>query len=715
MPFETRRGVFLEAGRRVDLLGTAPAPKGIKEMSNLYAGASSKSRMVPSWDPDRLHTAWRRVSKDNAVAVGPGLAEALSILGHPYPLFDVVDRILARDCSGRASLDLEDFLHAVSTYEAYMENKREAAFESMAGGDDEVLSKDAITILQQLGVPAMTGVAEELEQVGTDIDFEVFDTVYLELMDRAGLTNDEHKRLQLRFEELEDSSGTITAQECLAALSWHESLIQLAGGPGVMKALVEETLERQAAGRLWLSVPTWTKVAAAAQAPDAGVATPNAVAEHIVLEDQTTRVTSTAFMAAATVLHSRIVDGLRRTLERLGLDEDSVPTDSLLAVFEELGFVGVTSDMDSFLHACDMQGESELTFFEFFTIVFRYCQADGVTEAESKDINGVFARMDQDCSGTLEAGEIGPVIRWLGYHPTQFRVWDFMEEFGVDFHSHIDALEFRRLAAKYKSLRLKEVRKIFLSQDRAVDDHTIHVKELRKLLVAVGYEPTREEILDLVEEAGGRNVHIDFHGFKRLELTYRRRVQEAMARLGGFTDGEVERFHMYFKMRNGGGPLSGSAMRQLFFEIFPDKSKDLRIHTFIAKVMRESHVENGSMCGFDQFMELVAKIQEETDRSMVIHALRLRQDLGLTGVEVKQFRDLFLLADEDASGDLCFEELCSMFTQVVSLDMATKREIMAQVMELGDQSGGLDFWGFLEFMHAVQSKRWRGLRFSPAS
>mmetsp|Transcript_77038 Transcript_77038/g.238585 ORF Transcript_77038/g.238585 Transcript_77038/m.238585 type:complete len:572 (-) Transcript_77038:84-1799(-) len=564
----------------------------------------------------------------------------------------------------------------------------------------------------------MTGLTEEIQGMTDEVDLEVFETIYEEVVQRAGLTHDEHKRLLLVFEELEGPDGTITPQELVGALSWHESLTDLAGGPDVLRALIEDTADLIAAGRICLDLSAWKKVAAAAEAASARgdvVPTPSMLTEggtpQIVMKNSTVKVSGTAFMAAASVLHSRITDGLRAALKRLNLDEKSVASSALLDIFEELGFMGaVASDVDSFLLACNLQGKKELTYFEFFTIVFRYCQADGVTEAESKDINAVFKRFDEDESGTLEASEIGPVIRWLGYVPTQYRCWDFMEEIGLDFHSHIDALEFRRLAAKYKSMRLKEVRKVFLHKDRTADNHLIHVSELERLLNMVGYEPTLEEIKVLVEEVGGKHKYFDFHEFKAVELLQRRWVQQTMARNGGFTDGELEKIHRYFMRadHNNTGHISGATMREVFFHVFPDKSKDLHLHSFIVMVLKENKVEANSLCDFDEFMDLMKQIQEEMDRDTLMQSLKLRQELGFTGEEVKQFRDLFVVADEDHSGDLDFEELCAMFSHLMALDMASKRELMALVMELGDENHRLDFWAFLHVMHQVQHhKKWR--------
>mmetsp|Transcript_1509 Transcript_1509/g.4531 ORF Transcript_1509/g.4531 Transcript_1509/m.4531 type:complete len:955 (+) Transcript_1509:178-3042(+) len=704
MNFQARRTVLLEGGRRGSFLGPAVGvgtTKNLNQIAGLYAG---DSRNIPKWDPDRKANAFRKVACSGVVTVGVQLAETLHLLGHAYPFFDILDRIIEEECFGRESLDLEDFIMVITDYESEVDDKLEAAFNEVAFGRDEITVDEVPDILREVGLPVMTGLVEELRAMTTEVDYEVFETIYEEVVQRAGLTAEEHKRLRLLFEELEGLDNTITAQELLGVLSWHESLTDLAGGVGVLQALIEETMEFIPAGRIYLDVKYWKKVAEAGATPKKG--------GFCDVKDSEVKVTSTAFIAAAAVLHSRITDGLRAALQKLGLDEKQVKSSSLVSIFEELGFEGAaTSDVDSFLLACNLQGKSELSYVEFFTIIFRYCQADGVTEAESKDINDVFKRFDEDESGTLEAGEIGPVIRWLGYQPTQYRCWDFMEEIGLNFHSHIDALEFRRLTAKYKSLRLKEVRKVFLSKDRANDGYKISVGELEKLLNMVGYEPTREEILALVDQAGGRKKFIDFHEFKQLELMHRRWVQQTMARNGGFTDGELEKIHRHFMKadRNNTGYISGSLMRDIFFSLFPDKGEEPHIHSFIVMAMREADIDPNTFCDFDEFMSLMKHLQSEMDRDMLMQSLTLRQELGYTGSEIKQFRDLFTIADEDHNGSLDFEGLCNMFSHLMTLDMATKREIMALVMELGDEEGYLDFFSFLQIMHKVQSKKWRSM------
>jgi len=709
---DQRKTLLLQGGRRGSVQGhfkqsqaqTQQEPAAKASVAPRISVAGALSMQIPK-QPDRFEAAFKACSSSGVVTTGTQLAESLLLLGHPYPDCEVLDRTIHDMCAGRESLDKEDFMLVVSTYEEELGESLEATFTAHAALGDEVPAGEVPEMLREMGVPLMTGMEEELMDLADDIDFEAWESIYEEVVSRAGLTQEEHNRLRLIFEELEGLDGTITAQELLGALSWHESLTELAGGGAVLQALVEETLERVSSGRVGLDPSQWTKVAAAATVSRGSAAE---------VGDSTVRANGSAFLAAASVFHSRISMGLRAALERLGLGTDEVPSNKLLAIFEELGFLGaMASDVDSFLLACNMQGKEELTYFEFFTIVFRYCQADGVTEDESKDINAVFKKFDEDESGTLEATEIGPVIRWLGYQPTQYRVYDFAEEIGLDWHSHIDALEFRRLAAKYKSMSLKTVRKAFLHKDRATDDHKIAITELNRLLHLVGYEPTQDEVANLVREAGGQGKFIDFHEFKRLELIHRRWVQQTMARNGGFTDGELAKHYQYFASRDmGSGMISGLAMRELMFEIFPDDSKDRHRHAFIAMLLNESGIEGNVMVEFDEFMEVMKKTQEEIDRDMLIQSLRLKSEFGFTGAEVKQFRDLFSVTDEDMSGDVDFEEVITMFSNLMVLDVSSKREILAHVMEVGNEDGRIDFWGFLSVMHKVQSKKWAGTGFS---
>lgn len=162
--------------------------------------------------------------------------------------------------------------------------------------------------------------------------------------------------------------------------------------------------------------------------------------------------------------HERLDLGIKAACEKLGLSwMKTVTSSELVSIIEELGMLNaVPEEVGAFVQALTKQANPDLVYTQTHQLIVQYCQSDGFTESDCQDLADVFAKLDEDGSGILGADELGPVIRWLGYQPTHFKVYDFAEEIGLTTGSEFDLRAFRAIIAKYKILNLKGVRPYFL-------------------------------------------------------------------------------------------------------------------------------------------------------------------------------------------------------------------------------------------------------------
>jgi len=675
-------------------------------------GNEDKQRCLISGH-ERISAAFACAATDKHLATGPPLAEALLILGHPYPASEWLANIAETKCQGRQSLDEEDAHLVIGTYEARLEEHLKTLFCNAAGSSHCLNSEDLPDLLKEAGVPLMVGAAEELLAVDAmpTVDWASFLCIYQDLCSRAGLTRAEHERMREIFEVLEEN-GMLSKDSLVKALQWRDSLTNLAGGPDTaikIASVALQTFERVGCVSLdmdaWLAhIPKRTVSKEASTMKGSTVPQPADVSSVMV--------NGSVFLAAARVFHEQIACGLFAALRKLNLItkmSDVVPKKSMIQTIEEVGHVAVLQeDVDAFLHKMGIQEQQEhMSFHEVYAFIFHYTLQDGITELMNNDVDIIFQEFDLNESGLIEAGELGPVIRSFGYRPTQYRLYDFAEEIGLTEDTKLGRGELARIIAKYRRITMQAVRKAF----SGTEDKKVKVSKLFDMLCVAGYTPTLTEIESLEEMCGGREAAIDFLQFKVVELAHRRNVQRSMKINHGFTESELEKHKHRFTRGdpNQSGTITQKALREILAKLFPDTGFDKQRNVRIAQIVKECDLDGNGIFDYDEYIELMNKVTQEMDRDMLIKALRLKKELGYTADEVKQFRDLFNMCDEDMSGDIDFDELNVIFSNLIPMDLEAKAELHQLVKDVDDGDGHLDFWEFLRFMHKVQKENWRNI------
>lgn len=92
---------------------------------------------------------------------------------------------------------------------------------------------------------------------------------------------------------------------------------------------------------------------------------------------------------------------------------------------------------------------------------------------------------------------------------------------------------------------------------------------------------------------------------------------------------------------------------------------------------------------------------------MLVKGLGLRKKLGFTSQELRQYRDFFWMTDTDGSGEVDFDELKKIMTNLVTLDPKSELQLSKYFTDADDNcSGALDFWEFLVLMKQLQDDNW---------
>lgn len=661
---------------------------------------------------EHAEAAFHHTAHGGALCLGTALAEAFLLLDYPYPVPAIMNNIITNCCEGRESLDCDDFVAVLWKFEEDLRAKLKKVFaDHTPGGGDAFEASLLPRVLIQAGAPTMPGVADELlEDVRGEfgrplqgVSYATFERIYEEVVSRACLSEKEHDRLSAMFEAAEDERGTVGEQELIGLLTWHDTVVQLVGGEEFIQRLATEAIRRTQLGVVDLDLKGWIDAIFDPPSPSGGSA---ARAAH--------RATGSAFLAASRVIHEKLLRKLQATMLELHMpigQGSIIRPSELVRLVDELGFYfAVESSVHEFLMACGLEHLGELSFDQVYRCIFRFVCSDGLTEEEVGEIARAFRKFDADGSGRLDVAELGPVVRWLGYQPNQYRIYCFAEEAKLQEDSSLALEEFVKLVSSFMKHSLVAVRKTFKGSE-------VRLQDIGHLLELVGYEPTEAEILELKRKAGGEDERpLDFHDFKRLERLHRKAIRVSMEKNAGCTNAEMEKYRGYFDANVEGSftehaepHMSNRAVRMLLAGMFPDSALDRQRHQRIAQLVRDADSDGNGVFDFDEYLWLMRKVSDIMDRENLVRGLQLKKVLGYTREEAKQFRDLFAVADEDGSGSIDVDELCALLGNLVEMDEDARQDIRERFSAVDDGDGQLDFWEFLHFMRKIQDENWRKL------
>lgn len=128
--------------------------------------------------------------------------------------------------------------------------------------------------------------------------------------------------------------------------------------------------------------------------------------------------------------------------------------------------------------------------------------AEQYTEEQIAEFKEAFSLFDKDGDGTIDAEELGTVLRSLGNQPTDEEVEDMIKEADKDGNGTIDFAEFIEMMPTQE--RDDNAEEEMLEAFRVFDtdgNGSITADELRQIFVNLGEKLTEDEIADMIDEA----------------------------------------------------------------------------------------------------------------------------------------------------------------------------------------------------------------------
>lgn len=390
-------------------------------------------------------------------------------------------------------------------------------------------------------------------------------------------------------------------------------------------------------------------------------------------------------------------------------DEDRnglLDREELCVFFAKLGFIVTDRQvLQEALLECNLHRTASLTYEDVYQVFMRFRECSGFTKAQLAEVVEAFDNFDKDNSLGLSAAELEIAMQWLGY-PTKIEfVRKFLLEHDIDDSGEVELDEFAGFVTRYRDTHFSDVKTKFEKyavEKKSTESHEEQVRVLPadsmfRFLLDIGYIVTKVAADELAKEAGPR---LPFWTVVDVVAKLRCQVRDKMRKHHCFADVEVRRLRERFeKYAAGEAGLRGRKLAALVEELYPGIQKSKELHAKAQRVIEAADKNHDDIIDFDEYLGLMRFYKFEQRLAEIQKEKEAITKTTFSARERLEFRRVFDMFDEDASGDIDFEELCTMLDGVVPPGCLTGG-LLDSLRDMDTQHGGraMSFADFLLFM-----------------
>ncbi|CAK9017934.1 Troponin C [Durusdinium trenchii] len=191
--------------------------------------------------------------------------------------------------------------------------------------------------------------------------------------------------------------------------------------------------------------------------------------------------------------------------------------------------------------------------------------------------------------------------------------------------------------------------------------------------------------------------------FKKSSLVTLRKNQ-------GFTSVEVFELNSLFKNfdEDHDGHITKQELVGIIEVLFPLEARSKQFRPFLVQLLQEE--EDCAPRSFSDFLVVMRKITDQQEQLEFERQTELIAQLGFSHAEASQFRDLFIMADEDSVGRLSFDQIKRMLCKSLRLSdlhLERLRTIFQQtLLRSGIRNEKAGYAEFLQIMSEVVQEDW---------
>lgn len=635
----------------------------------------------------RLAAVFSRLSRDGDMPC-ERLEWALMFAGHIQPDCTKITEAL-EGCfgsSGPRHLSMEQFLDFGEAYDQRFQADMMSLFrEADALRTGSISSGVCSALLRHVGLTPFNWVvdqhlAEVCSRRGDGCNADDFAQLLQNVRSSAGFPAREAEDIRDAYWHYERSGADRNEPGCLDAAGTRAALRRL-GSTAVLEGL-PEIFHPSIAGAI---------LAACADEEDENEGTLTSLSEHEFL----------------VVMRFHREQDFRRIYAACS-DEDTdlsgtVRVQHLPRIFRSLGYVAWSSAfIEEVAKGCSFQEDSKLLFEDVCKVYEKCQQSLGICTAEMQHITSAFERYNFEQTESVDHAVVLGALRWLGYSVTPQSVLDIQLDVFGDADFRMDFRDFTLFLARVRELDMQQLQAYFAKHGV---DGEVEVSKAKGILQAVGCCPPD----------GFKDLVVPLEDKERLWLgvweaveyiaEQRSRIRDNVHELEGLTESQVNKLRARFQHLDLTGNTGDRTLQVSEF------NHEL-CHRFSKLIPWARKIFTTGAKGFQDFLRVVRFVTDRVEGDLLRRERVVVAEIGLTDIEVQDFRQLFRAGGGEKSGTVSYSAFGRLLSGVVPSSIADTAtgELHARLRK--SDSGGCGYLNFPDFIHAIWSMQrddWHGI------
>jgi len=313
---------------------------------------------------------------------------------------------------------------------------------------------------------------------------------------------------------------------------------------------------------------------------------------------------------------------------------------------------------------------------------------DEVRELETlymKELEEAFTNEDIEHTNSINALELGRVLRSFGFSRTLQKVQRLVEEIDFDGSGELEMNEFVKLMRQLLQGEAKKRRDVFnlLDPGRNGRIQVDCLPQAVKILDEVN--PDRALLQDALAAAIPEDKKaITLGDFEVLYKHYRRAVVQEIRKNAGYGPKEIIQLSSIFAGydKDKSGTIEHTELQKLIAQYFPDATKSRSQQIEIQKIL--ASFNTGAKTGeldFHKFVWLMRKCDDMRDEADVKEEAAVVKAAALSPEEVEGFRNLFA-SSVNWTGELDLPQISELLLRVIELNDDETSELENLVREV---------------------------------
>jgi Ca2+-binding EF-hand superfamily protein len=320
----------------------------------------------------------------------------------------------------------------------------------------------------------------------------------------------------------------------------------------------------------------------------------------------------------------------------------------------------------------DTESLEYLTLEELMAFLRGYRICEGFSQAEMEELEESFNAEDIGRTGSINALELGRVLRSCGFSRTLQKVQRLVEEIDFDGSGQLEMNEFVKLMRQLLQGEARKRREVFQLLDPGRTGKVPVDSITRAVTILDEVEPDKELLQNALQAAIPKGSSaITIGTFEVFYKHYRCSIVEEIRKNAGYGPKEIIQLSSIFASydRDKSGTIERSELQKLIATYFPDATKSRAQQVEIQKIL--ASFDTGAKTGeldFHKFVWLMRKCDDMRDEADVHMEAEVVKKCGLSVEEVEGFRQIF----------------SSVVSWTGELDIAQIKELLLRVVEFND-------------------------------